>query len=67
MTYVVGENISSVISGIFIGNQLDKHGFSCDFFYYQVNMKDMKCFSDQMNGNRFDPILARSDWSRSTM
>ena len=32
VTNVVGENISSVTSGIFIGNQLGKHGFSCDFF-----------------------------------
>ena len=32
VTIVVGENISAVTSGIFIGNQLGKHGFSCDFF-----------------------------------
>ena len=32
LTNVVGENISSVTCGIFIGNQLAKHGFSCDFF-----------------------------------
>ena len=32
VTNVIGENISSVTSGIFIGNQLGKHGFSCDFF-----------------------------------
>ena len=32
VTNVVGESISSVTSGIFIGNQLGKHGFSCDFF-----------------------------------
>ena len=32
VTNVAGENISSVTSGIFIGNQLGKHGFSCDFF-----------------------------------
>ena len=31
VTNVIGENISSVTSGIFIGNQLGKHGFSCDF------------------------------------
>ena len=37
------------------------------FFYYQVNMKDRKCFSDQMNRNRFHPILAWHDWSCSTM
>ena len=67
MTNVVGENISSVTSGIFIGNQLGKHGFSSDFFNYQVNMKDRKCFSDQMKRNRFDPILARRDWSCSTI
>ena len=30
-------------------------------------MNDRKCFSDQMNRNRFDPILARRDWSCSTM
>ena len=29
---VVGENISSATSGIFIGNQLGKHGFFNDFF-----------------------------------
>ena len=39
MTNVVGENISSVTCGIFVGNQLGKHGFSCDFFT-KVNMKD---------------------------
>ena len=32
VTNVVGENISSVTNGIFIGNQLGKHGFSCEFF-----------------------------------
>ena len=30
-------------------------------------MKDRKRFSDLMNKNRFDPILARHDWSFSTM
>ena len=30
-------------------------------------MKDKKCFSDQMNRNRFDPVLARRNWSCSTM
>ena len=48
-------------------NQLGKHDFSCDFFYHRVNMKDRKCFSDKMNRNRFDPILARRDWSCFTM
>ena len=32
VTNVVEESISSVTSGIFIGNQSTKHGFSCDFF-----------------------------------
>ena len=32
LTNVAGENFSSVTSGIFIGNQLGKHGFSFDFF-----------------------------------
>ena len=32
VTNVVRESISSVTSGIFIGNQSGKHGFSCDFF-----------------------------------
>ena len=72
MTKIVGESISSVIfrnisSGIFIMNQLGKHGFSCDFFHCGINMKDRKCFSDQMNRNHFDPILARCDWSCSTI
>ena len=67
MTNVVGESISSVTSGIFIRNQAGKHGFPCDFFYYQVNMKDRRCFSDLMNRNRFDSILARRDWSCFTM
>ena len=31
------------------------------------NAKDMKLFSDQMNRNRPDPILARCDWSCSAM
>ena len=30
-------------------------------------MEDRECFSDQMNRNRLDPILARRDWSCSTM
>ena len=66
---VVGENISSVtIVEIFIVNQLGKHDFSFDFFYYWVNyLKDRKHFSDQKNSNRFDPILARRDWSCTTM
>ena len=37
------------------------------FFYCRVNMKDRKYFSDHMNRNRFDPILARLDWSCSIM
>ena len=32
VTNVVDESISSVTSGILIGNQLGKHGFSSDFF-----------------------------------
>ena len=32
VTNVVSESISSVTSKIFIGNQLGKNGFSCDFF-----------------------------------
>ena len=40
-------------------NQLDMHGFSCYFFFYRVNnLKDRKLFSDQMNKNRFDSVLA---------
>ena len=38
------------------------------FFYYRANnLKDRKLFSDQMNRNRFDSILARHNWSCSTM
>ena len=49
-------------------NQLGKHDFSCDFFYYRVNNSEgRELFSDQMNRNRFDPILPRRDWSCSTM
>ena len=55
------QSISSVTSGIFIRNQLGKNGFFCDFFTTR------KCCSDQMNRNRFDPILALRDWSCSTM
>ena len=36
-------------------------------FLYRVNTKNRKCFSDQMNRNHFDIILARRDWSCSTM
>ena len=32
VTNVVGESVSSVTSGIFIGNQLGKHGLSCHYF-----------------------------------
>ena len=32
VTNVAGESFSSVTSGIFIGNQLGKHGLSFDFF-----------------------------------
>ena len=30
-------------------------------------MKDRKCFSDLMNRNGFDPILARRDWKKKRL
>ena len=45
-------------------NQLGKHDFPCDF---TIEMKVWKCFSDLMNKNHFDQILAWRDWSCSTM
>ena len=50
-------------------NQLDENYFSCDFFYYQVKnfTKDRKLFSDQINRKRFNAVLARHDWSCTTM
>ena len=30
-------------------------------------MKDRKCFSDLMNRNRFDPILASRDWKKKRL
>ena len=50
-------------------NQLDENYFSCDFFYHQVKnfTKDRKLFSDQINRKRFNAVLARHDWSCTTM
>ena len=50
-------------------NQLDENYFSCDFFYYQAKnfTKDRKLFSDQINRKRFNAVLARHDWSCTTM
>ena len=46
-------------------NPLGKHGFC---YGLVVNkLKDRKLFSDQMNRNRFDLILARRNWNYSTM
>ena len=47
-------------------DQLGKLDFSCDFFYYCVNIKDRKCFSDQINRNPVDIIFARRDCICST-
>ena len=50
-------------------NQLVENYFSCDFFYWQVKnfTKDKKLFSDQMNRKCFNAVLARRDWSCTTM
>ena len=44
--------------GIFIVNQLGKHGFPCDFFNYQIKYLEKQ---------EFDPIFAGRDWSCSNM
>ena len=65
VTNVAGESILSVTMWN-IYCELVMHDFSCEF-YYRVNMKDRKRFSDQMNRNGFDPVVARRDRSCSTM
>ena len=69
MTNAVGESIYSVIMWNIYCESVDKHDFSRDLFNYRVNynLKDRKLSSDQMNSNRFDPILNRRDWSCSSM
>ena len=51
--------------GIFIVNQLGKHGFFVSFLLPSIYER-RKRFSDQMNRNRIDPILSRHGWTCST-
>ena len=48
-----------------IVNHLDKHDFSCRSVV--DNLKEMQLFSDQINRNHFDLILARRYWNCSTI
>ena len=66
VTNSVGQNISSITMNIWnIENKLRKH----DFSYGSVvkNLKDRKFFSNQMNRNHFNLILARRNWNCCTM
>ena len=47
-----------------IVNQLGKYDFSCGSVV--SNLKEKQLFSDKMNRNRFDLILARHYWNFST-
>ena len=58
----IGGSISS-ISIWNIVNQLGKYDFSCMLVAY--NLKERQIFSDQMNKNRFDLILATRSWNCS--
>ena len=64
MTNAIDENICS-ISIWNIGNQLGKYNYSCGLAVN--NLKERQIFSDQMNRNRFDLILARRYCNCSTI
>ena len=64
VTNAMGESISS-ISIWNIMNQLGRYDFS--FGLVVNNLRERQRFSDQMNRNRFDFILARRYWNCSTM
>ena len=66
--YYVENAIGESISLINIWNILTRLD-SCDFSFGSVVnfLKDRKLFSDQMNRNRFDLILARPCWNCSTI
>ena len=69
VTNVIGESISSIRMWNIV-NQLGKHNFSCgQILFRQVvsNLRGRKLFSNQMNRNRFDLILASPDRSCCTM
>ena len=57
MITAIEESIYS-ISNWNIVNQLGKYGFSCGSVVN--NLKERQLFSDQMNSNRFDLILAEN-------
>ena len=64
VTNAKGKNISSV-SIWNIVNHLGKYFFSCGSVVN--NLEERQLFSDQMNRNRFDLILARRYWNFSTI
>ena len=64
VTNAIGKSISS-ISIWNIVNQLGRYDFS--FGLVVNNLKERQRFSDQMNRNRFDLILARHYWNCSTI
>ena len=64
VTYAIGESISS-ISIWNIMNQLGKYNFSSGSVVN--NLKERHHFSELMNRNRFDLILARRYWNCSAI
>ena len=60
--HAIGESISS-ISIWNIVNQPGKYDFSCMLLAY--NLKERQIFSDQINRNCFDLILATRSWNCS--
>ena len=64
LTNAIEESISS-ISIWNILNHLGKYDFSCGWVVN--NLKESQIFSDLMNRNRFDSILARRYWSCSAI
>ena len=64
LTNAIDESISS-ISIWNIMNHLGKYDFSCGSVVN--NLKERQIFSDHMNRNRFDSILATRYWSCSTI
>ena len=64
VTNAIGESFFS-INVWNIVNQLDRHDFFCESVVN--NLKEKQVFSDQMNRNLFDLILAGHYWNCSTI
>ena len=63
MTNAIGESISSIRIWNIV-NKVGKYDFSCGSVVN--NLTERQLFSDQMNRNHFDLILARRYWNLST-